>query len=380
MKLRGFASPVSVLAIVIGFAVTGLLVFASGSQEEEGADSGSRSGSNGQSRSQGSNAEPGISGLTTGQGRLRTADTRLTLQHSTSDFFESMMSGGPPPDGIPSIDEPEFIPASESGLDDGDMVIGLEHEGVVRAYPQQILVLHEIVNQEIAGENVAVTYCPLTATAQCYVTGDTTMGVSGRLVNSNLVMYDRDTGSLWPQIGGTAVAGEREGESLEEVNVTWTTWGQWLDRHPDTEVLSANTGHARNYGRDPYGSYNPRGGYYTSSGTMFPVMSEDDRYHEKDMVVGARTEQRAVFFHMEELAEAGIRETEHFIGVYDGALTTGHIYRKDSEVELTYEDGAVRNEATGETFDPDEVPLERVIPIEGFYFAWNAFYPESEHP
>lgn len=380
MKTPTVRWSVGVLVIVIGFAVTGLFVFASGSQEEDERASGEQSGANGETGAQESNPDHGISGLTTGQGELHTADRRLTLQHSTSEFFENMMSGGPPPDGIPSIDEPEFIPASESGLDAGDMVIGLDYEGVVRAYPQQILVLHEIVNQEIAGDNLAVTYCPLTATAQCFNTGDTTMGVSGRLVNSNLVMYDRDTGSLWPQIGGTAVAGEREGESLEEVNVTWTTWGQWLERHPETEVLSANTGHARNYGRDPYGSYNPRGGYYTSSGTMFPVMSQGDRYHEKDMVVGARTEERAVFFHMEELAEAGIQETEHFVGVYDESLTTGHIYRKEADVEFTYEDGVVRNGDTDETFEPGELPLEQIIPIEGFYFAWNAFYPESEHP
>lgn len=363
------------------FAAVALVVFGAGSQEDEAAASEDQAPLDGGERTP--EAGPVISGLTTGEGRLRTADHRLTMQYSMNEFMDSMMSGGPPPDGIPSIDEPEFIPAGEANLDDGDLVIGLDYEGVVRAYPHDILVLHEIVNHEIAGDNLAVTYCPLTATAQCFVTGSTTMGVSGRLVNSNLVMYDRDTGSLWPQIGGTAVAGEREGESLEEVNVYWTTWEQWRERYPETEVLSENTGHARNYSRDPYGSYNPRGGYYESDRTMFPVMSEDDRYHPKDMVVGGRTEDRAVFFHMEDLAAEGILETENFLGVFDDELATGYIYEHGGDagsVPFTYEDGRVLHEESGERFAPGELPLGRVVAIEGFYFAWNAFYPDSEHP
>jgi len=277
-----------------------------------------------------------------------------------------MMSGGPPPDGIPSIDEPTFVSSEEADLDPGDPVIGLDYEGVIRAYPQRILVYHEIVNHEIGGENLAVTYCPLTATAQAFKSGSTTLGVSGRLVNSNLVMYDRDTGSLWPQIGGTAVAGAHKGESLREVNVHWTTWGNWLEKHPDTEVLSTDTGHLRDYNRDPYGSYNPDGGYYTSSGTMFPVMHTGEAYPAKRMVIGARNGEGAVYFDRATLRERGVQESEHFIGVYDR--------------RFRLEEGRVIEVETGNAFSPDELPLSSVIPIEGFYFAWIAYYPESEHP
>jgi hypothetical protein len=95
-----------------------------------------------------------------------------------------MMSGGPPPDGIPAIDEPEFIPASEAELAPEDMVIGFNYGGESRAYPQLIMVHHEIVNDEVGGLSVAITYCPLTATSQGFRRGDTTLGVSGQLLNS----------------------------------------------------------------------------------------------------------------------------------------------------------------------------------------------------
>ena len=323
---------------------------------------------------------PAIPRLRTGEGTLTTADDTLVQHHSLERFVGNMMSGGPPPDGIPSIDDPRFVASDAAGLDPGDMIIGLDYGGVTRAYPHRILVHHEIVNHELGGENVAVTYCPLTATAQAFRTGSTTLGVSGRLVNSNLVMYDRDTGSLWPQIAATAIAGERRGESLQEISVTWTTWGDWIARHPDTEVLHTETGHVRNYHRDPYGTYTPPGGYYTSDRTMFPVMHEDDRYHPKHMVVGARTTDRAVFFDLEELRRHGLQETDHFIGVYDSELNASSIYAKNDASGFAYEDGMIVATDSGRAYRPDDLPLDRVVAIEGFAFAWIAFYPDSEHP
>lgn len=363
---------VSVAALLFLVTIIGG-AFAGGSQEAEDA----QSASNGQS---GSEVGPALSGLTTGQGEIATASETRVLQHELDVFRESMMSGGPPPDGIPSIDEPTFVNPDQIELDSGDPVIGLAYEGVVRAYPQRILVYHEIVNHEIGGENLAVTYCPLTATAQAFKSGSTTLGVSGRLVNSNLVMYDRDTGSLWPQIGGTAIAGERRGESLEEINVYWTTWGEWLERHPDTEVLGTDTGHIRNYERDPYGSYNPAGGYYTSERTLFPAIHTDDRYSAKRMVVGGRNSGRAVYFDLQALRSAGIQQTDHFLAVYEQELDTAYIYENAEAREFQYEEGRVIDPTSGDAFVPADLPLPSVIPIEGFYFAWIAFYPESEHP
>lgn len=171
---------------------------------------------------------------------------------------------GPGKDGIPAIDDPAFQAAAEADawLDDGDRVVGLYHDGEARAYPQSILVWHEIVNDTVAGENIAVTYCPLTGTALGYLRGETTLGVSGRLVNSNLIMFDRASDSLWPQILSAGIGGPHEGQGLEEVRVVWTTWGRWRERHPDTRVLTTDTGYLRNYNRDPYGGYKPVRGYY----------------------------------------------------------------------------------------------------------------------
>ncbi|TGG94074.1 DUF3179 domain-containing protein [Natronospirillum operosum] len=321
---------------------------------------------------------PAISGLRTGEGNLPVHDQSLVLHHSLEAFADNMMSGGPPPDGIPSIDEPQFLAAAEHSMDPNDRVIGLEYNGVVRAYPHSIMVLHEIVNHEIGGENIAVTYCPLTATAQGFKTGSTTLGVSGRLINSNLVMYDRDTGSLWPQISATAIAGERRGESLEEINLTWTTWGEWYAQHPDTELLSDRTGFARDYRRDPYGRYNPTGGYYSSDRVMFPLMTEDDSLHSKHMVSGARTRDQAVVFDLEVLAEVGLVKTEHFVGVHDADLGNARIYLRDGDQSFTWQEGQVLESASGKAFAADALPLEPVIAIEAFWFAWNAVYPDSE--
>jgi hypothetical protein len=121
------------------------------------------------------------------QGRL--------IPGAPTDYSDAMLSGGPGKDGIPSIDAPKFWNVEDANgyLDDGDIVFGLVENGVARAYPQRILVWHEIVNDVVGGLGLAVTYCPLTGTAIAFERGNTEFGVSGRLVNSNLIMYDRDT-------------------------------------------------------------------------------------------------------------------------------------------------------------------------------------------
>jgi hypothetical protein len=141
--------------------------------------------------------------------RLPLADTSYVLGDDIDAYVRFMMSGGPPPDGIPSIDRPVFISAAEARLGPGDPVIGLSLDGEARAYPQRIMVHHEIVNDRVGGLDVAVTYCPLTATAQGFKRGGTTLGVSGQLLNSNLVMFDRATRSYFSQIAATAPRSRR---------------------------------------------------------------------------------------------------------------------------------------------------------------------------
>jgi hypothetical protein len=143
--------------------------------------------------------------------------------------------------------------------------------------------------------------------------------------------------------------------------------------------LSTDTGHVRDYNRDPYGSYNPAGGYYTSSGTLFPLMDQGDRYPAKRMVLGARTTRRAAYFDLKALSEVGLQETEHFLGIYDRDLETGFVYEKEDGKQFEYQEGVAVEVESGEEFAPGELPLSSAIPVEGFYFAWAAFYPDSEY-
>lgn len=308
------------------------------------------------------------------------AETGYVLGDDIPAYASFMMSGGPPPDGIPSIDDPRFVDADRVRLDPADMVIGYVHGGVARAYPQRIMVFHEIVNDRVGGQNVAITYCPLTATAQGFKRGETTLGVSGQLLNSNLVMFDRETESFFSQIAATGLTGQHRGRTLDEVNLIWTTWERWRAAHPETEVLSDRTGHLRNYNRDPYGSYNPLGGYYAQDRTLFPLMHSSPLHHQKEMVVGGRTAERSAYFVMSDLARDRVLATPGFVAVYDPELDTGYLYvRNGDELDIApLADG--RYQVDGETHSPDALPLEPVVSVEAFFFAWNAFYPDSESP
>ncbi len=313
-----------------------------------------------------------------GEPTLPFSENPYVLSDEIDAYADFMMSGGPPPDGIPSIDDPVFVSAGDADLEPGDIVIGFSHDGEARAYPQRIIVYHEIVNDRVGGLNVAVTYCPLTATAQGFKRGETTLGVSGQLLNSNVVMFDRETRSYFSQITATGLTGDHRGRTLDEVQLVWTTWERWRNTHPRTEVLTEETGYLRNYPRDPYGTYNPRGGYYTQAGTMFPLMYSSNRHHAKEMIVGARTSDRSAYFVLSELAEEGVQSTENFLAVYDPDLDVGYVYATDREAAEVGSLGGGAYELDGASYPADGLPLERLVSVEAFYFAWHAFYPESE--
>jgi len=311
-----------------------------------------------------------------------TASKPLPVAHAFETLTSEVVSGGPGKDGIPSIDDPAFgdAAAGDEWLDDEDVVFGVVRGDVVRAYPQRILVWHEIVNDELDGVPVSVTYCPLTGTAMGFFRGKTTFGVSGRLVNNNLVMYDRETDSRWPQMLATAISGAFRGDSLQEFPVVWTTWGKWKAAHPETRVLTRETGHLRDYGRDPYGDYTPRKGYYASDSTLFPRLHEDDRLAAKDVVLGARTREGVFAVSTAALRDRGVVATDDgaFLAVYDPTLDHGSVYRTEDVDASTFSwsDGTVSG--PGGEYDPDALPLPRVVAFEGMWFAWAGFYPEIE--
>jgi hypothetical protein len=166
-----------------------------------------------------------------------------------------------PQDAIPAIDEPRFQSISEvDWLADKEPVIAIEINGEARAYPLQIMTWHEIVNDAVGGTPLAVTFCPLCNTAVAYERPEidgkvTTFGTSGKLINSNLLMYDRATNSLWPQVTGEAVSGDLVGTQLTHYPARIVSWQEFKTAFPDGAVLSRDTGHERDYGENPYPGY-----------------------------------------------------------------------------------------------------------------------------
>ncbi|WP_135805714.1 DUF3179 domain-containing protein [Halorussus marinus] len=311
------------------------------------------------------------------------ARSTLPVEHEFDALRSEIQNGGPPKDGIPSIDEPTFRPAeaADADLDDRAVVFGVVRNGEAKAYPRRILVHHEVANDAIGGEPVAITYCPLTGTAMGFRRGETEFGVSGDLVNNNLIMYDRETDSRWPQILGTAISGPLEGESLREFRLVWTRWGRWKAAVPETAVLTEETGHVRDYGTDPYGTYVPnRGGYYDRDSTLFPALGDDDTFPAKRVVIGARTDEGRIAFEADALREdrllSGTAGDTPHLAVYDSELETGYVYRNPDGASFDYEDGrAIAGDATAH--DPAALPLDRAYAFDAMWFAWSGFYPST---
>jgi hypothetical protein len=175
--------------------------------------------------------------------------------------LSEIRSGGPPPDGIPPIDDPVFesVEDADDWLEPQSPVLVIDLGGDARAYPLAILMFHEIVNDVVNDRPVLVTYCPLCNSGLAFertLDGEVlSFGTSGRLWNSNLVMYDRGTRSLWSQFTGEAIVGTRLGDTLERLSLQIVSWQQFLNDWADGQVLSRDTGHNRDYGRNPYTGY-----------------------------------------------------------------------------------------------------------------------------
>lgn len=314
---------------------------------------------------------------------IPTADENLLLEYSLDRFAGDAVSGGVRPDGIPSIDDPKFEPISEAYLDPATPVFGVVRNGEAKAYPQFVLVWHEIVNDIIGGDPVAVTYCPLTGTVQGFERDSVTFGVSGYLVNANLIMFDRATESWWPQVLATAVDGEMRGAKLREFRVVWTRFGQWQEQHPDSQVLTPITGEARRYGDDPYGNYEPIQGYYAQDSTMFPPLEEAPMGHDKSVVIGARTTNGAIAFDKETLLNERVltgvipNDETPVVAVSDPRLSTGYVYRNPDKLTIEADSDQYMVGGKG-MFAPDELPLDRVIAFDAMWFAWYGYYPTTE--
>ena len=262
--------------------------------------------------------------------------------------------GGPPRDGIPSLDSPRFEAAAQAtDMTPDARVLGLVIDGIAKAYPIAILNWHELVNDHFGGQRVIVSYCPLCGTGMAFSSRaagrELEFGVSGLLYNSDVLLYDRQTHSLWSQILGSAVTGLLRGTRLEPLVLAHTDWQDWRRRHPDTRVLSRDTGFRRDYDRNPYLGYDSRPSLF------FDVAHQDPRYPNKEWVLGIEVDGRFRAYPFSELARAGGRVRERFAGRL---------------LEVRY-DAATRS---ARVFDE----RQRELPaITAFWFAWVAFHPDT---
>jgi hypothetical protein len=201
-----------------------------------------------------------------------------------------LADGGPGPDGIPSIDSPDFIRFPDLfSTEVGGLVAGVKLGSIPKAYPYNILNWHEIVNDSFFDDGTpqpaTLSYCPLTGSSMLWLApvgvSDGTYGVSGLLYNSNLVLYDRESASLWSQMLEQAINGPNVTRIPDRLQVVETTWETWLEMYPDTRLLSENTGYSRDYERYPYGPFRE------DERLIFEVDNMDDRrLHRKARILG----------------------------------------------------------------------------------------------
>ena len=314
-----------------------------------------------------------------------------------------------PRDNIPSIDSPKFLTPTDASawLKDVEPVVSLEINGAARAYPLQILTWHEIVNDVFGDVPVAVTFCPLCNSAIAFdrrLDGEKLeFGVSGNLRNSDLIMYDRQTHSWWQQFTGEGIVGKHAGRTLEHLSASIVSFADFKAAFPEGQVLSRETGYARQYGRNPYA------GYDTFDGNPFLFTGDlDGRLLPVERVIALTVEDVDLAFPLKVLQEEGVINysvEERQIAVFHKFGTTSALDASSiadsrdvgsagvfdavlDEQALTFSvrDGAIVDDQTGSTWDILGNALEG--PLEGkslapvmhgnhFWFAWAVFKPDT---
>ena len=313
---------------------------------------------------------------------------------------DEVLSGGPGKDGIPSINNPQFIEQGEiTNIADDELVVAVKIENETRLYPHEILDWHEIVNDRIENTYFALTYCPLTGTALNWnrnLGGTiTTFGVSGLLYNSNLMPFDRETNSTWSQLDLRCVNGRLIGEQAEILPHWETEWATAKKLFPNARVLSRNTGFTRRYGQYPYGDYR------SSTTTLFPVDETDDQIFSKERVMGIIDNGNAQVYQFELFKEDQIdiiidntgdekyvvigNRNNNFMTAYLRTLTDGttlefSIENPANEVNdfrMIDQEGTVWN-VLGEAIAGPRTGTQLKQPnaFMGFWFSFVAFYNE----
>ena len=318
---------------------------------------------------------------------------------------ERIVSGGPPPDGIPPIDRPRFdSPAATDWIEPNEPVMVVTVGSAVHIYPLQVMTWHEVVNDVVDGVPVVATYCPLCNSGIVYertVDGDVVdFGTSGSLYQANLVLYDRQSESLWTQFDGRAVVGDRVEQTLRPIPASTASWADAIAAHPDALVLQRDTENPRPYGRNPYGAYDsrdrPLAGFFTGEpdGTLPPF----------DRVVGIELDGQSIAVRTADVARDGVIALDlggRSLTVWHRPGTASALDAADiaagadvgatgvfiaeidgAPVEFAAGPDGIVDTATGSewnifgqaTAGPlTGVQLERVDHVDTFWFSWAAF-------
>ncbi len=311
-----------------------------------------------------------------------------------------IFNGGPGRDGIPALTDPDVVSADESVFDDDVRVLGIEINGEARAYPLPIMWWHEIVNDVVGGQPVLVTYCPLTGSGLVFdpVVGGRlrNFGVSGLLFENNLIMFDRQTESLWNQLLTGAQCGPLKGTELPRILVIETTLGRWSELHPRTTVVSTNTGFSRTYGVYPYGGY----ALLNNSTTLFPSSEWSRERPPKEPVLGIREGSGSAAYPFGVLSDMGsavaVNDTVSNRAVlitYHGPSQTARAFDRTVDGQLltfSVADTAaftLEDTETGSRWNSEGLaisgPLEgqRLPPVidayQLFWFSWSVYHPNT---
>ncbi len=323
--------------------------------------------------------------------------------------YGEIFSGGVPRDGIPPIDNPQFVSIDEASawLTDQEPIFVLSYNGETKGYPLQIMIWHEVTNDEIAGEPVTVTFCPLCNSAITFKrTVDGTMldfGVSGKLRNSDLIMWDRQTESWWQQLTGDSIVGEMVGTQLEMIPTQLVSFADFKTTFPDAPVLSQHTGFSRSYGQNPYR------GYDTNQQPFLFADIPDPRLQAVDRVVAITVGDAAKAYPYKILAQENV--VADTIGGQDlvifwkagttsaldagsiadsrdvGAATVFNPNLDGQKLTFTWDGSNFVDDQTGSTWNifgeatAGKLAGQQLPPMQyanHFWFAWAAFRPDTE--
>lgn len=339
---------------------------------------------------------------------FRTDDWSTDFSKRTVEW-SSILSGGPPKDGIPAIDEPTFEPASAAleRLNEQEPVIVFEYEGEAKGYPLSILIWHEIVNDEVGGKPVSVTFCPLCNASIVFdreFDGEILdFGTTGRLRNSDLIMYDRQSETWWQQFTGEGIVGRHAGRQLDFLSSQVLSFGDFVELYEDGLVLETPS-FRRQYGANPYR------GYDTSSSPFLYDGEIDERLPALERVVGVDLDGEVTAYSFADASEAGVINDElagtplvvlHKDGTVSALDTAtiadgrdigsiGVFNRAVDDLTLTFADngdGTFSDEETGSTWlitgeavegELAGTQLDSILSFDHFWFAWSAFFPDTE--